>query len=334
MAGPEQQNLRWGVLGSSGIVNAFMGDLPYTQRMTVSAVCSRTAAGAEAFAERYGTPTQFIDLNEMLRSGTIDALYIATPHSTHADAAAQALQAGIAVLVEKPAAINVAQWHHLTALARMHKTFLMEALWTDFLPSTERMRQLLADDAIGRLRSLHVSFGFVAPDDPAGRLLNPALAGGALLDIGIYGLYHAWRWLGEPEHWETTAELAVTGVDVHDQLILRYADGRTAYLHFALDRELPHEATLHGEKGWLRMSTLCDGRQLTQGGGHDPAEVIYQRTEPGGGFVHEMQHATDCIQAGLLESPQWRWDDTLRLQTWMEQLRKDWGVRFPGEDKS
>src|SRR5690554_6007412 len=144
MAGPEQQNLRWGVLGSSGIVNAFMGDLPYTQRMTVSAVCSRTAAGAEAFAERYGTPTQFIDLNEMLRSGTIDALYIATPHSTHADAAAQALQAGIAVLVEKPAAINVAQWHHLTALARMHKTFLMEALWTDFLPSTERMRQLLA----------------------------------------------------------------------------------------------------------------------------------------------------------------------------------------------
>lgn len=332
MAVASQNSVRWGVLGSSGISGAFMGDLPFTERMTVSAICSRADASAAAFAARYGTPHRFTDLGEMLRSGTIDALYVATPHNTHAEAAAQALAAGIAVLVEKPAAISVAQWQRLTALAQHHKTFLMEALWTDFLPGTELVRQRLAAGAIGQLRSLHVSFGFTAPEDPNGRLLNPALAGGALLDIGIYGLYHAWRWLGEPERWESSAELAATGVDLHDQLTLHYADGRSAYLHFALDRELPHEATLHGDKGWLRLSTLCDARQVAQGGGHNPPEVIYQRSEPGGGFVHEMQHATDCILDGRIESPQWRWEDTLRLQSWMAQLREEWGVKFPVDE--
>ena len=334
MTDARQNLVRWGVVGSSGIAGAFMGDLPFTERMTVTAICSRTKAGAATFAARYGTPQQFTDLGEMLHSGAIDALYIATPHSMHAAAAAQALRAGIAVLVEKPAAITVAQWQQLTLLAQQHNTFLMEALWTDFLPGTERVRQLVAGGAIGQLRSLHVSFGFTAPDDPNGRLLNLALAGGALLDIGIYGLYHAWRWMGEPERWESRADLATTGVDVHDQLTLHYADGRCAYLHFALDRELPHEATLHGDKGWLRLSTLCDARQVSHGGGHNPSEIIYQRTEPGGGFVHEMQHATDCILAGQIESPQWRWVDTLRLQTWMAQLRREWGVKFPIEAES
>lgn len=323
--------VRWGVLGSSGIVDVFMRDLPYTQGMTVTAVCSRTAASAAAFAARYGVAQQYTDLAAMLHSGHIDALYIATPHSTHAAAAALALQAGIAVLVEKPASTTVAQWQQLTTLAQTHQTFLMEALWTDFLPGTDRVRALLADEAIGALRSLHVSFGFTAPPDPNGRLLNPALAGGALLDIGIYGLYHAWRWFGVPERWETRATLSDTGVDIHDQLVLHYTDGRTAHLHFALDRELPHEATLHGERGWLRFSTLCDARQITQGGGHQPPNVVYQRAEPGDGFVHEMQHATDCIRAGLLESPQWCWADTLCLQSWMEQLRQEWGVRFPDD---
>ncbi|MFC3851878.1 Gfo/Idh/MocA family protein [Salinispirillum marinum] len=317
--------VRWGVLGSSGIVDAFMADLPYTQNMRVDAVCSRTTEGAQRFAQKYGTPHTFTDVSAMVQSGRIDALYIAVPHSHHKAAACTALRAGVAVLVEKPATITVAEWDELVALAQQNNTFLMEALWTDFVPGMAAAQQAVAEGKIGTLRSLEVSFGFTAPDDPKGRLLNPDLAGGALWDIGIYGLYHAWRWLGEPETWSVQRVLASTGVDLRDTVDLAYTDGRVARMHFALDREMPKEVVLHGTRGWLRISDIYNAARVVLGGSSGPEEVIYERLDAAGGWCYEMQHVTDCLQQGLVESPRWRWSDTRQMQLWVANVQALWG---------
>lgn len=317
--------IRWGVLGSSGIVDAFMADLPYTQNMRVEAVCSRTLESAERFAQKYGTPHTFTDLSVMVQSDLIDALYIAVPHSHHMAAARTALQSGVAVLVEKPATITVAEWDELVALAQQHKTFLMEAMWTDFVPGMVAAQQAVAEGKIGTLRSLEVSFGFTAPDDPKGRLLNPDLAGGALWDIGVYGLYHAWRWLGEPAAWSAQRVLASTGVDLRDTIDMTYADGRVARMHFALDREMPKDIVLHGTHGWLRISDIFNAARVVLGGSSGPETVVYERADAAGGWCYEMQHVTDCLQQGLYESPRWRWSDTRQLQLWVAKVHALWG---------
>ncbi|WP_405017596.1 Gfo/Idh/MocA family oxidoreductase [Kitasatospora sp. NBC_00070] len=324
--------IRWGILATGGIAAAFTEDLLAVPGAEVAAVASRTEPAARAFADRFGIPRAYGSWAELAADPEVDVVYVATPHTAHHDATTLMLEAGKAVLCEKPFTLNTRQAEQLVATARARQRFLMEAMWMYFNPVVRRVVELVRGGAIGEVRAVHADFGFPAPPDPTSRLLDPAAGGGALLDLGVYPVSFAHLLLGEPERIEAVATLTPEGVDEHTAVVLGHAGGALSLLSCSLVAGYGQRASVHGSTGRIELPTdffHATSFVLHRDGG--TAERFTLDRGPGHGLGLEAAEVVRCLRAGLTESPLVPLDGSLAVMRTLDTVRARIGVHYPGE---
>ncbi|WP_255950863.1 Gfo/Idh/MocA family protein [Streptomyces odontomachi] len=326
--------VRWGVLATGGIAASFAADLVAMPDAELVAVGSRSEPAAREFAERFGIPRAHGDWASLAADDGVDVVYVATPHSAHRSAAGLCLEAGRAVLCEKPFTLNVREAKELVGLAREHDTFLMEAMWTYCNPLVRRIKQLVDDGAIGTLRAVHADFGITGDFAPTHRLRDPAQGGGALLDLGVYPVSLAHLLLGEPSQVMASAVLSDEGVDLRTGMVLTWEGGAQAVLHCALDAATPVQASITGSRGRIEIphGFFHPERFVLYRHGHDPEEVVADPADgPRSSYRHEAAEVMRCLRAGETESPLVPLDGTLAVMRTLDAVRERVGVRYPGE---
>lgn len=321
----------WGILGTGLIANKFATGLAVAPDSELLAVGSRAQETADAFADEFDVPRRYTNYEALVEDTDVDAVYVATPHSLHRANSILCLRAGKAVLCEKPFTINAAEAKDVISVAREEGRFLMEAMWTRFLPAMMRVRELLSEGMIGEVRMVSADFGFRAPVDPEHRLFNPDLGGGALLDVGVYNVSLASMIFGPPSRIASLARLGPTGVDEQAAMVLGYDEGQMAVLHTAVRTDTPQEAVLMGTEGWIRLHSpwWCPDT-FTLSFPNKEAEVVHVPFE-GNGYNYEATEVMNCVRSGKLESDVIPLDETLEIMKTMDQIRAQWGLEYPME---
>jgi predicted dehydrogenase len=324
--------IRWGILGTGGIARKFAEALALLPDARMTAVGSRTPASAASFGAKWKIPNRHGSYTALMADPEVDAVYIATPHVLHRENALGCLTAGKAVLCEKPFTINARQAEEVIALARKKRIFLMEAMWTRFLPVFVKIRSLLAEGAIGEVRQVQADFAFRADFDPKGRLFDPALGGGALLDIGVYPVSLASMVFAEaPQRIASLAVLGATGVDEQSAAVMEYSAGRLAVISFSLRFTSPQEACIIGTAGQIRIHRPwwhADSITISRGGRDEETITL---PNLGNGYPHEAVEVMECLRGGKLESRVMPLDETLHIMQTLDAIRAEWGLKYPGE---
>lgn len=326
----EPSLLRWGIIGPGRIASEFARALQVVEDSRLQAVSGRSKSKVEAFARTHGVAQCYDSHYALLHNPDVDVIYIATPHRYHYELARECLLAGKPVLCEKPLTVNAAQAQSLIELSRKQGVFLMEALWTRFLPIYEDIRQWLASGKIGRVQSISSSFGFEFPRDPHDRLLNRELAGGALLDLGVYNLATTQWVLGvQPDSHVIDGFIGETGVDEHDEVTLFYADGCTSKFSISLTKKLANDFVIQGERGSIRIHPMfwsATGATLLVNDS-DHATTL-SRGFRATGLEYEIEAVARCIRGQLIECPEMPHKATLETIQLMDQLRRDMGLTY------
>jgi len=248
-------SLRWGILGTGGIAASQTSDLN-DNGFTVTAVGSRTQQSADAFAEKWGIPTAHPSYEALVADENVDAIYVSTPHPFHYENALLALNAGKHVLVEKPFVMNAAQAREVVELAEEKNLVVLEAMWTRYLPHMVRIRELLKAGALGELRTLISDHSQNLPKDPKHRINDPALGGGALLDLGIYPVSFSFDVFGAPTAIHASGTKTATGVDAQTTMIFEYAGNQRAIMVTALDARGPNTTTITGTEARIEIDEV------------------------------------------------------------------------------
>jgi predicted dehydrogenase len=329
----------WGVVATGQIAGTVVGDLVRLPDARLAAVSSRSSERAREFAGRFGAAAWYGDdaagsgLEKLLGDPAVEVVYVATPHAQHAAVVLAALTAGKHVLCEKPLTLNAPQAVAAVELARTRGLFLMEAVWTRFLPAMQRAWDIAASGELGTVQWISAEVGFPAPADPTARIWAPADGGGALLDLAVYPMLWAWGILGLPESLTALGTLDAAGVDAQNALVLRWPSGAQAQLTTSLLARSPHTALVCGDAGWLRADgpdAVYRPTRLDVAIGGDAV-----RTETfdlaGAGYSYELREVTRCIQEGRTESPTMPLEDTLASMRLLDDARAQLGVRYPGD---
>jgi predicted dehydrogenase len=312
--------LRWGILGTGAIANDFAADLVHTDSGEILAVGSRGQAGADRFADRHGISRRHASYQALAADPEVDAIYVATPHPFHHENALLALEAGKHVLVEKAFTMNAAEAADLVAAARARGRFLMEAMWTRFLPHVVEIRRLLAEGALGRVVTVMADHGQWFAFDPSSRLFAPELGGGALLDLGVYPVSFASMVLGTPTRIEAIVEPAPTGVDGQVSILLGHDGGAQAVLNCTSSAASPTRASIVGSDGRIDV----DGPFYTSVGfTFTPRQgnpTRFEAPDRVHGLCYEAAEVARCIAAGLLESPAMPLDESVAIMRTMDTV--------------
>jgi len=328
------KTVRWGILSCGKIAKKFAADLKLVGDGELVAVASRDIERAKQFAAEYPAKYIFGSYQELVNCDEVDAIYVASPHSHHHEHTMLCLNHGKAVLCEKAFAINQHQAKEMIDLARSKKIFLMEALWTRFLPHYLKVREMISEGKLGELKGVLANFGFKPPEPVSPRLFESALGGGSLLDIGIYPVFLVQSILGVPNSITAKMDPAPTGVDEQCSMVFHYKNGMTANLFSTLASNLETDADIFGTKGRIRLTNRFYEPSTTI---QYYPDIITSRTiipiekEPGWGYQHEIRHVNECLQKGLTESPVWTLDDTLSLMKTLDAVRAIIGLKYPGE---
>ena len=321
------QEIRWGVVGPGRIAENVVRDFAVVPDARAVAVASRSQERADAFAARHGLDRAYGSYAEIIADPDVDVLYVATPHPQHHAIALAALRAGKALLVEKSFTATTAGAVEVIDLARRTGVFTMEAMWTRFQPAVVAAQELIADGAIGEVRSVQADLGVAREYDPADRLFAMELGGGALLDLGVYVVSFAQMLLGTPERVVATGSLFPSGADAEAALLLDYGDGRSASLLTSLRGALPGQARVFGTSGWIDVLPRFHHPQtfVLHRAGAEPEQITRQQT--GTGYAHELIEVTECLRAGRTESTVMPLTDTLAVQDVLGRAAEQLGVR-------
>jgi len=326
------KKIRWGILGTGSIAKKFAEGLQILPEADLVAVGSRAADTAESLANIFGIPHQHSSYDELANDPNVDVVYIATPHPFHMENTILCLKAGKAVLCEKPLAINEGQAQQMANVARTEKLFLMEAMWTRFLPIIVKVREWLAQGLIGRARMVTADFGFRADWIPKHRLFNPELGGGALLDVGVYCVSMSSMVFAKPPTKITgLAHIGQTEVDEQSAMVLGYSDGQLAVLSCAIRTQTPQQALIVGTKGMIRIHSpfWCATTATISIEGKEN-ETITMPFE-GNGYNYQAQEVMKCLRTGKLESDIMPLNETLSIVKTMDEIRAQWGLKYPME---
>jgi predicted dehydrogenase len=305
--------LRWGIVGTGWIADKFAADMVHCDSGQVVAVGSRRAETANAFADRFGIPNRHGSYEALVNDPEVDVVYVATPHPMHHPNALLALHAGKPVLVEKPLTMNAAEARELVAAARAEELFLMEAMWTRFLPHILRIRGLLADGTLGEIVTVSADHGQWFPLDPDFRLFAPELGGGALLDLGVYPVSFASMVLGPPSRIVALIEPAFTGVDGQTSILFGYDSGAQAVLTCTSLAKSPTRAAIVGTEARIEI----DGDFYTPGSfsliTRMGEQTRFDEPYEGHGLWYEADEVARCLREGLLESPSMPLDESVSI---------------------
>lgn len=329
-----QQTIRWGILGCGKIARKFASDLRLVDGAILSAVAARRYADAAVFAADFPATHVHEGYEALVNNPEVDVIYIATPHSHHYEHAMLCLQHGKAVLCEKAFAVNAKQARAMINLAREKKVFLMEALWTKFLPHYQKMQQMIREGMIGEVRSVMAQFGFKPPEPPAPRIYDPALAGGTMLDIGIYNVFIAMSVLGKPDRIEAMMTPAATGVDEQCSVTFHYNNGALAMLLSSFSSNLETAAFINGSAGRIKLAHRFYAPETTieyYPGLFDTRTIVPFDREPGWGYQYQARHVVECLRNGRTESTVMTHDDTLLLMETLDAIRSKAGIVYDAD---
>ncbi|MFY1588251.1 Gfo/Idh/MocA family protein [Micromonospora sp. WMMD734] len=319
---------RWGILSTGHIAGRFAEDLRLVPGAELVAVGSRTIGSAEEFAGRYGADRAHGSWAELAADDGLDAIYVATPHAAHHEAARICLEAGRAVLLEKPFTLDLATSTELVELARARGVFLMEAMWMRCNPLILRLVELVRAGAIGEVTSVRADFGVAGPFPPEHRMRNPALGGGALLDLGVYPVSLAHLLLGVPQHVQAWAKLSPEGVDENTGIVFGYDSGAVATLGCGMVGATPLTAAITGTTGRIELPEpfFRPGSAVLHRAGAEPETLTDDPT--GGGYQYEAAEVQRCLAAGLTESPLVPHAVTLEVMGLLDDIRGRIGVDY------
>ena len=325
------RRIGWGILGTGAIAHKFARGLAVLDDADLVAVGSRSAHGAREFAEEFSVPHRHATYGSLAEDEDVDVVYVATPNSFHRESCLLCLEAGKAVLCEKPFALNAAQAEEVIREARRRGLFLMEAMWMRFLPVMSVVRGWVADGSVGQVRMVTADFGFRTEFNPQGRLFDLQLGGGSLLDVGVYTVSLASMVLGpNPTAVESTANLGQSGVDEQAAFILGYEGGQLAVLSSAIRTQTPHEARIIGTEGFVEIDPdfhSATSATLKADGKTEQVELPLE----GNGFNYEAAEVGRCLRTGSLESEIMPLDETLGIMRILDQIRSLWGLTYPSE---
>ena len=325
-----KDKIRWGIVAPGRIAHSFANDLKLVADGEVRAVASRSLKRAEAFSKEYNAQHAFGSYEALFECDEVDAVYIATPHTSHAELAVKAMDKGKHVLCEKPMGLHRGDVEQMIAAAERNQVFLMEAMWSRFNPAIRKAKQMVDDGELGEIAYVHVDFGFYALDrDEKGRLLNPELAGGSLLDIGIYPIFLAYLMLGYPDKVLAASNFYKTGVEIQTSMIFQYAEAQ-AILYSGLKSKAEMKAQISCSKGTVFLKPKWHEAQgyIVE---HDGQLENFDLPTLGRGYAHEIIEVHECLKRGDLQSNLWSHKNSLDLMSLMDEVRRQTGIRFPME---
>lgn len=322
-------DIRWGIVGPGNIANKFAAAIKNVDGAYLAGVASRSVESGKAFAEKYNIPYVFHGYESMAESDLIDAVYIATPHPFHKPCAEIFLNAKKHVLCEKPLCINAKEASELKECANRNGVFLMEAMWTRFLPAVLEAKRMAEEGVIGEIRGLTADFCYHSSPEEEEKLFRNDMAGGSLLDVGVYGLHFAAMFLqNEPDNISATADVR-NGVDYHTYAVLKYPDNEIAAVTSAIGLKKPESAYIYGTKGYIFFPCFYGAREFyvyTNDG-----ERNFQIPPVGDGFEEEIYEAVSYIRKGKTESDILPLSESIRILRQMDDIRAQLGVRYPSE---
>lgn len=324
----KKKNIKWGILATGGIAHKFAHHFQRVSHAEIIAVGSRSLTRAKKFATEFNILRAYGSYEALVKDKDIDAIYVATPHNLHKDNTLMALNAGKAVLCEKPLSLNQKEVLQMQKLAMQKKLLLMEALWARFNPAIVKVRELLKKNIIGRVVFIRTDFSFFKKFNSKHRLFNLNLGGGALLDIGVYCLNFVQMILGKPLSIDGKALLGKTGSDESNAVTLTFK-GVLAQVTSSIRYEGDREALVVGTKGrillkqmWHRSLHLVVTTDKTE-------EILFTDTDYG--LNYETEHFNELIRKGILDSPIMPLKDTFEVMSIMDDLRDKWGIIYPSE---
>ncbi|MDB2606994.1 Gfo/Idh/MocA family oxidoreductase [Zobellia sp.] len=325
-----EEKVRWGIVGLGNIAHTFAKDLALVSGGVLAGVASRSLDKAKIFADEYGAAHIFGNYEELFNSKDVDVIYIATPHTSHETLTIKAMEKGKHVLCEKPLGIDPEQVSRMITSAKKNNVFLMEALWSRFIPSIQKVKELVENGKIGAIGFLRADFAFYALDrDPQKRLLNPNLAGGSLLDIGIYPIFLSYLLLGMPRKIQGSSHFYKTGIEVQTSMIFDY-DEAQAILYSGLNSKSEMKAEISGSKGSIYLQPRwhnAQGYSIEKEG-----ELInYNAPTQGKGYTHEIEEVHSCLSSGKFQSTIWSHQNSVDLARLLYEVRQKSGIIFPFE---
>jgi len=321
----------WGIIGPGKIASKFSEGLQQLENANLYSVVSRTKERAESFAREYGYRKTYDDYFQFASDPELDIVYVATPHSHHHEHTIICLNNGKAVICEKAFAINSLQVDEMINTAIRNGSFLMEALWPPFQPSYIKAGELLSEGRAGTVRYIISKFAFKAPYDPLARTFNPDLAGGSLLDIGIYPVIDALTFLGKPDSIETVAVFAATGVDESIGILFGYKDGRGASLYGSFTNDGGTSTDIICENANIRISRSRDHIQYLSIEYVNGERQEYTFKPVAMGFHYEADEVMRCLDKGLKESPVVPLSFSRDLIGTLDRIRERAGIIYPPE---
>lgn len=322
--------IKWGIIAPGTIANAFAKEVNNTKEGILSSVYGRNEDRTKEFAKKYNIEKYYTNIDDFLSDDNIDAVYIATPHNYHMNYAKKCIEAKKHILCEKPFSYNFKTGQEVLELAKENNIFIMEALWTLFLPAVNQAKKWIKEGKIGKVKLITANFGFKSEEDVNSRLYNADLAGGALLDVGIYPILFSNFIMNDiPKEIKATAVMTRTGVDETDVINLKYKDGALASLTCSIAAETDNTAVIYGEKGKIVIPTFWMAKEayLYSYESEEKFEDKYNEA----GYKYEIIEANKCMVNNSLESDIASHDVTLGLAKIMDEIREQIGLVYPFE---
>jgi predicted dehydrogenase len=325
------QEFKWGILGTGGIARAFARDLSFLNNHIVAAVGSRTKESAENFAIEFPGCTPHASYEALVADPQVDAIYVATPHPMHVSNTVLALNAGKPVLCEKPFSINSAEAKTMVEASIENNVALLEAMWMRFLPHIFQVRKILESGILGEIISVTADHGQRLADQGIARLVEPSLAGGALLDLGIYPVSFAHMVLGVPKSVQASAVMTDEGVDASTSILFTYASGAQAILTTTMIAQTPCRAVISGVNGWLEIDRTFYNPASMRVHLYDGGVIEYPSAYQGHGLREQAIEFEKIVRGGIYESEYLTHKHTLEIMELMDQIRNKIGLKYPGE---
>lgn len=325
--------VRFGILGTGKIARRFVEDLRLVPGAEATAVGSRRHERAAVFADALGVPLRYGSYEDLVADGTVDVVYVATPHIAHCDHMLLCLEAGLPVLCEKPFTMSAGQAARVVAEARARGLFAMEAMWTRYVPLVRRLRQLVRDGAIGEPRMFTAALGLAPDAEVSGYVRRLDEGGGLLLDAVVYPVSLAFHLLGSPVAATGLAQLHEGGVDDQEAVVLSFERGALATIAASLRAAMPPWFAVHGEEGSLEVAPpLFAPTRATLRRRGCPDEAL-EGELLGYGLAHEAAEVVCCLREGRTESEEMPLDETVAILSVLDELRRRFGVRYPFEQE-
>ncbi|MDF2485343.1 MAG: oxidoreductase domain protein [Herbinix sp.] len=326
------RTVKWGIIGAGQISSKFATALNSLDHTEVTAIASRDPIKAREFASRFHIKKAYGSYEEMLMDSEIDVIYIGTPHTEHKANAELCISHGKAVLCEKPFTLNYPEAQMLVDFARSSNVFLMEAMWTKFLPTTRIVKQWISNKVIGDIKFINISFGFRTEFDPFNRLFNPALGGGALLDVGVYPLSYVIYLMDRlPDKVVSSAHIGQSGVDEVNVINLQYHDGMIVNVSSAISVATGNDAVIIGDKGRIVIPNFWTAESAEVYDTNGKLVDTFFHPFTANGYVYEAEEVNRCILEGKKQSDIIPLNDTLNIMKLLDGIRAEWGLVYPSE---